>query len=278
MVLPVMGRQMMSPIMKTMYSRTAGSVLLGLTIALAGVPAIHAQEEPPPQGGERGPGGGRMGGGMFAMGGNSAHGTVTAVSGNEITVRNEQGESWKILTGPNTHFRKDRQEAKITDVHTGDVIVAAGNLDDQAKSVGAVFVVVLDPQQAAQMEKMRADFGKTWTMGKVTAIKDLTLTIERPDHVTQTVTVDENTTFRKRREDITFPDIKVGDMVRASGASQNGSFVAKNLAVMEPGQRGQGRFVQGGPGGPGTPDRPAPQPEGAPSGTTPAQPPNSPQN
>src|SRR5581483_9482934 len=170
---------------------------------------------------------------------------------------------------------KDRQDAKIADVHVGDVIVAAGNLDEQVKSVGAVFMVVLDPQQAAQMEKMRADFGKTWTMGKVTEIKDLTLTIERPDHVTQAITVDENTTFHKHREDITFPEIKVGDMVRASGALQDGGFLAKNLAVMEPGQRGQGRFGQRGSG---TPDRPAPQPEGAPSGTTSTQPPNNPQN
>lgn len=269
----------MGPVMKIMHSRIAGSAILVLAIALAGAPAIRAQEGPP-QAGEQGPGGGRMGGGMFAMGGNSAHGTVTAISGNEITVKNEQGETWKVLTGPNTHFRKDRQEAKIADVHPGDVILAAGNLDDQAKSVGAVFVVVLDPQQAAQMEKMRADFGKTWTMGKVTAIKDLTLTVERPDHVSQTITVDENTTFRKRREDITFPDIKVGDMVRASGAQQDGGFLAKNLAVMEPGQRGQGRNGQGqgAPGGPGTQVRPSPQPEGAPSGTAPSQPPNSPQN
>ena len=259
--------------MRIMRSRLAGVAIFGLVVALAGSPALSAQEGAP-QAGEQGQGGGRMGGGMFAMG-NSAHGTVTAISGNEITVKNEQGESWKVLTSPNTHFRKDRQEAKITDVHVGDVIVAAGNLDDQAKSVGAVFVVILDPQQAAQMEKMRADFGKTWTMGKVTAIKDLTLTIERPDHVTQTVTVDENTTFRKRREDITFPDIKVGDMVRASGALQGGSFLAKNVGVMEPGQRGQGRFGQRGPG---TPDRPAPEPEGTPSETAPSQPPNNPQN
>lgn len=215
-------------------------------------------------------------GGMFGMAGNSAHGTVTAVTGNEITIRNEQGEFYKVITSPNTHVRKNREEAKISDIHPGDVVVAAGNLDDKARTVGAVFVIVLDPQQAAQMEKMREDFGKTWTAGKVTAIKDLTFTIERPDHATQTITVDENTSFKKRREDITYPDIKIGDMVRASGAMQNGSFLAKTVAVMEPGQRGQGRFGggQAEPGGPGTQVRPAPQPEGAPSGTAPSQPPN----
>jgi len=222
-----------------------------------------------------------MGGGMFMMGGNSAHGTVTAVSGNTLTIKDEQGEVYTVQTGPNTHFRKDRQESTIADIHVGDTIVAAGNLDDQAKTVGAVFVVVLTPEQAARMEKMRAEFGKTWTAGKVTAIQDLTLTVERPDKVTQTIAVDENTTFRKggrgTAEDITFPDIKVGDMVNARGALQNGKFVATSLVVMPPRQPGQGRFGEGrrGPGGAESPDAP---PQDAPSSNPQPQSPNGLQN
>jgi hypothetical protein len=108
--------------------------------------------------------------------------------------------------------------------------------------------VVID---RAQYDKARADFGKTWTTGKVVSMKDLTLTIERPDKVTQTITVDENTSFHKRREDITLADIKVGDNVTARGALQNGSFLATTLAVMEPGQGrggGGGRGFGGGMG------------------------------
>jgi hypothetical protein len=212
------------------------------------------------------------GGGMFMMGGNSAHGTVTAVSGSNLTLKDEQGQVYTVQTGPNTRFRKDREPSKISDIHVGDTIVAAGNLDEQAKTVGAAFVVVLTPEQAAQMEKMRADFGKTWTAGKVTAIQDLTVTVERPDKVSQTISVDENTTFRKggrgNAEDITFPDIKVGDMVNARGALQSGKFLATSIAVMPPRQPGQGRFGQG--RGPGAP------PQDAPAGSEP-QPPAGPQ-
>ncbi len=220
-----------------------------------------------------------MGGGMMMMG-NSAHGKVTAIAGTEITIKDEQGEVYKVETGPNTHIRKDREEAKIADIHIGDTIVAGGNLDDQAKTVGAMFVMVLSPEQAAQMEKMRADFGKTWTAGKVTAIKDLTLTIERPDKATQTIAVDENTTFHKgmrgNATDITFPDIKVGDMVNARGALQGGNFLATNLTVMEPRQPGQGRFGNGpgGAGAPGSQVHQPGQPEGTPTGAAPSQPPN----
>jgi Domain of unknown function (DUF5666) len=232
------------------------SGLAGLAVCLAMVSAgAWAQDGAPQSGQGQGHGEGRgQGGGMFMMGGNSAHGSVIAVSGNEITLKDEQGQTWKVETGANTRVMKDREPVKVSDIHAGDVVIAAGNLDDQAKTVGAAFVVVLSPEQAAQMQKMRADFGKTWTAGKVTAIKDLTLTIERPDKVTQTIAVDENTTFHKRNEDITFPDIKVGDMVRANGALQNGNFLATNLAVMEFGQRGQGgqgrAFPGGAPGGP----------------------------
>lgn len=253
-----------------MKMRTA-VLALGLLpgfLALAALTAapLAAQDASQQPGEARGRG---MGGGMFGMMQNSAHGTVTALSGSSLTIKDEQGQVWKIETGPNTHFRKDREESKFSDIHTGDVIVAAGNLDEQAKTVGAVFVVVLDPQQAQRMEQMRADFGKTWTTGQVTAIKDLTVTVERPDKVSQTIAVDENTTFHKRGQDITFPEIKVGDRVMARGSLRNGSFLATNLSVM--GERGEGR-PHGAYPGQGAP--PTPQPEGSPTGTTPAQPQN----
>jgi hypothetical protein len=287
--------------MKIGKFRLAGLALCCAIAAVSIAPQMLAQDssaqtglqQPPPQpdhGQGRGEGMGMGMGGFMGM--SPTMGTVTAIAGSEITMKNEQGEAYKVATSANTHFRKDRDEAKISDIHVGDVIVAAGNLDDSTKTVGAVFVSVLDPQQAARLQQMRDTFGKTWTAGKVTAIKDLTLTVERPDKTTQTITVDENTTFRKgmrnNAEEITFPDIKVGDMVRATGAVQNGSFAATNLAVMEPGAgRGQGRFGQNGQGpqgssgqSPASQERvqPSPQPEGTPSGTTPAQPPNAPQN
>lgn len=282
-------------LLKLLNSRRAGLGLCFLIASGCAATQLPAQDTPPPQPGQQqGTGRGQgMGMGGF-MGMSPTMGTVTAVSGSEITLKNEQGEAYKVETSANTHFRKDRDEAKISDIHVGDVIVAAGNLDESAKTVGAVFVSVLDPQQAARLQQMRDTFGKTWTAGKITAINAdaLTITVERPDKTTQTITVDENTTFRKgmrnNAEEITFPDIKVGDMVRANGAVQNGNFAAKDLSVMEPGAgRGQGRYGQNGQGPQGSPAQspaaqgrvqPSPQPEGTPSGTTPAQPPNAPQN
>jgi len=277
--------------MSFLRSRLAAFALCASVVALCTAHILSAQDQGQSQQ-RAGRGGGMGGGGMFMMGGNNAHGKVSAISGTEITIKDEQSQVYKVETGPNTHIRKDREEAKISDIHIGDTIVAGGNLDEQAKTVGAMFVMVLTPEQAAQMEKMRAEFGKTWTAGKITAIKDLTLTVERPDKVTQTVTVDENTTFHKgargNATDITFPDIKVGDMLRADGSVKDGSFLGTNLVVMEPRQPGQGEHGQGrfgnGPGGPGNPNAPGsqipqqPQPEGTPTGSTPPQQPNPQQN
>jgi len=218
-------------------------------------------------------------GGMFMMGANNVHGKVTAISGTDITLQDEQGQTYKVQTGPNTRIRKDREEAKFSDIHVGDTIIAMGNLDDQTRSLGAMFVVVPTAEQVAQMEKMRATFGKTWTAGRITAIKDLTLTVERPDKVTQAVVVDENTSFHKgargQATDITFPDIKIGEMLRADGSVQGNNFLATSVVVMEPRQPGERRFGNGG-GPPGS--QMQPQPQGTPAGSTPQQQPNAGQN
>jgi hypothetical protein len=255
-------------------SRLAACTLCAAVAAFTAVPALLAQDDAPQQQGPRG-GGGMGRGGMFGPGGGGTLGKVTAISGSEITIKDDQGQTYKVETGPNSRIRKNREEAKISDIHIGDSIMAAGNLDDQAKTIGAMFVVVLDPQQAAQAEQRRATFGKTWTAGKITAINDLTLTVERLDKVTQTVTVDENTTFHKgargQATDITFPEIKVGDMLRADGSVQGNNFAATNVVVMEPRQPGERRPGNGGPPpGPGSQQ----QPQGAPAGSTPQPQPN----
>lgn len=155
-------------------------------------------------------------------------GDVTAISGSTITVKNEQGETYSVLTGPNTHFRKQRDEIQMSDIHVGDMIAVFGDKDPKAKTIGAAFVAVVDK---ARYEQMRAEFGKTWTAGVVQSIDGTNIVIKRPDNVTQTIAVDENTSFHRRRDDITLLDIKPGDNVGARGSLQNGTFLATMVNV-----------------------------------------------
>ncbi len=230
-------------------------LILPILLLTALTLAAHAQEGPP-QGGWRGGQGGGMGIGR------GVGGTVTAISGSTITIKTEEGDTYQILTSANSHIMKrvDRQPepVKLTDIHVGDAVMAGGEVNAKAKTVGAVFVMVLTPEQAAQAKKMREDFGKTWTAGEVTAIKDLDITIKRRDGVTQTVSVDENTSFKKREDSITLADIQVGDMLRATGALKGSSFLATTVNV--------GRM-----GGPGSEGR-GPRPGQTPAATPPATP------
>ncbi|TCK72642.1 hypothetical protein C7378_2228 [Acidipila rosea] len=173
----------------------------------------------------------------FPAGADILQGTVTGVEGGTYQVKTEGGATWKVFTGVNTFFRKQRDPIKPADIHIGDAIVAGGEVDQKAKTVGAVFLAVIDPAQAKEIEQRRADFGKTWLAGKVTAINDLKITIERPDKKAATIAVDENTSFRKRHDSITLLDIKPGDRVYARGALQNGLFMASILTVVDPNQR-----------------------------------------
>jgi hypothetical protein len=164
--------------------------------------------------------------------GNGLRGTVTAAAPNSFTIRTDEGDKYQVLYSPNTRLMKDRQPIEASDIHVGDMLIAGGIVDAKAKTVGAVIVLDVD---AAEVNKARAGFGKTWVAGKVTAIHELRITIERVgDKQVQVVEVDENTSFRKRKEDVTLADIKVGDFISAQGALHAGAFLAATLRIMPP--------------------------------------------
>jgi hypothetical protein len=124
------------------------------------------------------------------------------------------------------------QQIKPTDIKVGDAISVMGNVDATAKSVAANRIAQLDPAVVEQIRAMEANFGKTWLMGKVTAIDGTKITLTGVlDNAPYFVVADENTAFRKRRDAITLADIQVGDTVRADGAVKDGVFTATNVNV-----------------------------------------------
>jgi len=217
--------------------RLAGWALLVMLLA---PPAGRAQEDdgagPPDSGNGMGQAFGK---------GNGVRGTVTAAAANRFTIRTDEGDTYQVFYSPNTRLMKDRQPIEAADVHVGDMLMAGGLVDAKARTVGAVVVVDID---AKEVQQARAAFGKTWVMGKVTAIHDLKITIERAgDKQAQVVAVDENTSFRKHREDVTLGDVRVGDMISAQGALHADTFLATTLRIMPPRTPGQ---QADGPGAP----------------------------
>ena len=262
-----------------MKIRFLSAIAFGLALTAAAysqdAPTTPPTSQTPAQ--ERGPGGGQgqrggRGGGMgmgAGMMGRGLTGTVTAVAADHYTIKTDTGDVYTVHFSANTRIMKQvagmrergeggrgmgagagggmgagmggnpPQEIKATDIKVGDAIAAMGEVDATAKSVGAMVIAQLDPERAKQMREMQANYGKTWLMGKVTAIDGVKVTLlGSVDSIAHVFMADENTTFRKRREPVTLADVQVGDMVRAEGAVKDGAFVATQVSIMIMPQQG----------------------------------------
>jgi hypothetical protein len=218
-------------------------------------------------------GGGRGGYGGSGMGaGRGLMGTVTEAAADHYTIKTDTGDSYTIHFSANTRIMKmpagargpgggggargegaggsgtgrgegsgggggyggnPPETIKPADIKIGDAVMAAGEVDAQAKSVGAVMIMQIDPERAKQMREMQANYGKTWLAGKVTAIDGVKVTLTGSvDNVAHTFMADENTTFRKRRDPITLADVQVGDNVRVEGSIKDGTFLATAVNAM----------------------------------------------
>jgi hypothetical protein len=233
--------------------KTRSLSILGLSFAL-GLCAFGQASSPsasPGQGSSQAPDGGgqgRRGGGWGSgNGGRGILGTVTEAAADHYTIKTETGDVYTVHFSVNTRIVKaperrrgqgeeggnPPQALRPSDIKVGDAITAGGEVDANAKSVGAVFIALVDPERARQIREMEANFGKTWLAGKVTAVDGVKVTLQGgPGGAVHSFVADENTTFRKRREPITLGDVQVGDTIRVEGAVKDGGFVATTVAVM----------------------------------------------
>lgn len=123
-------------------------------------------------------------------------GEVKAVAGNTLTLKTEDGGSMQVVTTDNTRVTKDRSPVKVGDLRPGDGLMALGILDAPNKTLHAAMIFA---QDAAEVKAMRDNLGKTYITGRVTAIDldNARATLERADHVTQTIGFDETTSFKR---------------------------------------------------------------------------------
>ena len=187
------------------------------------------QDQPaPPNQQRRGEFGGREFRGVF--------GQITEISGSTLKIKQANGNIAIISVNGNTRFRKEREDAKLSDFKIGDNVVVRG--ESTGENAWTATVVGSAPSQAQMQEmqqRMKEAMGKTIVVGEVKSIDPPKLTVQRTDGVEQTVEADENTSFRKGRgESITLPDIKPGDTIFARGELKDGVFVPANVNVVDP--------------------------------------------
>lgn len=230
---------------------------LFLSLALSGQ-TVFSQQPADPQADEGPERGGIPGGQMI-------RGTISAVTGDHLTVKVETGQPYEIVITSNTRIMRQRQQVKLADLKPGDGVGAAGVLDAPTHTLHAAFLFAVS---ADDIRKAQENLGKTYITGRVIAIDDLKLTILRPDQVLQVIEVDEGTSFRKggrgtgggmfggaesgspppqsgaatpraaeTGEIITLADLKVGDSIFATGSLRNGAFHPVELRVSNPRRR-----------------------------------------
>lgn len=210
-------------------------------------------------------------GGRNFQQGDSVVGKVTSISKDSLVIEPLAGGSpVTVKVSDSTRVSKDRQPAKLEDIKAGDVVFARGDLSNgvlQSRMIG-----VANPEMIERMQQggpgrgfgggrgggagagfNREDWGKKFIAGEVKTINETRLTISGPDGQTANVEVDENTSFKRGTESITFPDIKVGDFVRGAGELKNNIFVPRELIVGRPQMRMMGGADRQNP----PPDKPA---------------------
>jgi hypothetical protein len=243
---------------------------LGFSLALCLSVLAFGQDAPPQQGPNDQQAGRRGQGEWRDM--TRVAGTIVSISDSQIVVKPETGDNVTATLDAQTRIRKDRADAKVSDLKPGDQVWVAGT-EGSDKVLHARFVadgqlgqggrggqgMMGGPISPEEMVKM--GLGTKFIAGEVKSINETQLTIARPDGQTQTVEVDETTSFRNSKGDsATLADINVGDRVMGRGELKNGVFVPETLRFGTPqGPGGMMRRYPGGPPAGAPPEGPPPQ-------------------
>lgn len=162
-------------------------------------------------------------------------GTIIAMDDKSMTLKTMDGRTVTVKLDDKTQYRKDRQPAKLSDFKVGDMAFVGGQSTGE-NAWQAKFVAT----GSGGGQELREGLGKRFIAGEIKSIDGTHLTIARVDGETQTITVDDNTSFRKQGESITLADLKPGDHVFGRGEVKNNIFVPAVLNVGEPGMMRMG--------------------------------------
>ncbi len=152
------------------------------------------------------------------------------------------GSTATVKLTDKTEYHKDRQSAKVEDFKVGDLVFVRGE-ENANHSVTAQVIGGRSGGGPAGGGRGFGgggggfgELGKDYVVGEVKSVDAPNLTLLRPDNVTQTLELNEETSLRRGRESITMADIQPGDHVVVRGAVKNNAFAPKNMMVLSPEQ------------------------------------------
>ena len=220
--------------------RMQPSLRLSLLLLLGATPVLAQDPVTPPQpqqssGGELRPQEGR---------GRGVVGKITAIKDGALELDRMDGARVTVKLTDKTEYRKDRQSAKLADFKVGDTVMirAEGGGDQDLTALLVAGRTGNGPGgpgvggPGGGMMMGAGELGKDFVFGEVKSVDAPKITVLRPDNVTQTLELNEETSLRKGRESVTMADIQVGDHVFVRGGMQNNAFVPKMVMVIGPEQ------------------------------------------
>lgn len=144
--------------------------------------------------------------------------TITAISGNNLSLETVDGWSRTITVDSGTTYSKSGDTIALADLAVGDEIAFRQTREDDGSFTIDAIVVI--PPHAG---------------GEVTAVNGSTITLEGRDGSTATVTVTGDTTFEVNGDDATLADVKVGMFLVAEGTENaDGSLTATDVKAVDP--------------------------------------------
>ena len=165
-------------------------------------------------------------------------GKITAINKGSLELAKMDGTTVSVKVTEKTEYRKDRQSAKLADFKVGDMVFVRGE-ENADHTVTALIIGGRSgngPGAGRGFGGAGFELGKDYVLGEVKSVDAPKLTVLRPDNVTQTLELNEDTSLRRGRESITMADIQAGDHVMVRGVVENNVFVPKNLMLFSPEQ------------------------------------------
>jgi len=174
-------------------------------------------------------------------------GKITAIKDGTLELTRPDGNSMTVKITDKTEYRKDQQSAKRADFKVGDMVFirAEGTADAGFTAILVATRAGNGPSgpgrggpggQGGGMMMGGGELGKDFVFGEVKSVDAPKITVLRPDNVTQTLELNEETSLRKGRESVTMADIQPGDHVFVRGGVENNTFVPKMVMVIGPEQ------------------------------------------
>ena len=225
--------------------RMKQSLRLSLLFLLGATPVLAQDPVTPPPAQQSSPAAAESRQGAQEGGGRGVVGKITAIKDGTFELARMDGATITVKLTDKTEYRKDRQGAKLADFKVGDTVFirTEGSGDQDLTALAVAGRTGNGPggpgmggPGGGMMTIGGGELGKDFVFGEVKSVDAPKITVLRPDNVTQTLELNEDTSLRKGRESVTMADIQVGDHVFVRGGVQNSTFVPKMVMVIGPEQ------------------------------------------